>query len=656
MENKDKIKEEILRLRKEIKEHDRLYEQNQPVISDAEYDKKYKKLEHLENSYPQFYDPNSPTKKLPTEKVDGLEEVEHSVPVLSLSKANSKEEVISFFQKSKGNPEAKEKIVQEKIDGLSIILTYKDGFLVDAVTRGSGYQGERVIHTVKTINNLPKQVSFKDLLVVRGELYITYDEFQRINIDGKYSNPRNLASGTVRQLDSSVAAKRNLQIKIIDLMLYENINFSKDTEALRFLEGLGFEVVYTELFTDIEKVVDYCANHAEKRKGLEYPIDGMVIKYNDYQLRNELSYTSKYPKWAISYKFENLEVTTKLKNIVNQVGKSGQITPVAVLDPVEIEDVKVGRATLHNYGNIQNKDLKIGDTVIVTRANDVIPQVVQSIKAKRNGSEQEISFPNKCPECETKVKQEGALLLCDGIKCVPQLRQKLIHFCKRDAMDINGIREKTARLLVEKKFIESIADIYKLKDKKEDLIMLEGFGKKSISNLLDSIEESKSKPLSRLLFALSIRHLGQTTSKIIAQKFKTLDKIIEATPEELTALQDIGPEIAQSVVKFFSSSANIAVIEELKKQGVNMGEEVTEEKAEKSFDFDGLTFVITGKLSSSRNEIKDFIQKNGGRVTETISKNTNYLLKGDGVEGSSKHKKALELGVQIISEEKLNQI
>lgn len=648
--NKEEIRKEIDRLRQEIEMHDRLYEQNRPIISDAEYDRLYMRLLELERQYPEFYDPNSPTQRIVTEVVEELVKVPHPTLMLSLEKTTTEEGIVKFATKVPDQ----EIVVEEKLDGLTVVLTYENGVLSDAVTRGNGYVGERVLHTVRTIITVPKRIPYRQKLVVRGEVIIPYAEFERINVNGEFSNPRNLASGTVRQLDSSIAAQRGLEMIVYDLITAEG--FRKDSEMLEFLNSLGFVVVPYEVFKNdeegIKNLVNYCKGYEEKRKNLRYAIDGLVLKYNSLAVRQELGQTAKAPRWGIAFKFESLEATTTLRDVVWQVGRTGQITPVAVFDEIEIDGVKITRATLHNYQNIKNKDIRIGDRIVVARANDVIPQVVQSIKSLRDGSEKEVEIPQTCPECGSPVNAEGPILFCSGLNCKPQIVEKIIHFCKRDAMNIEGLGESNIELLVEKGFVSSIADLYRLHEFADELVKLEGFGKKKVSNILKAIENSKKNPLSNLLYGLSIMHIGKANSRNIARYFKSMDRLCRASLEEIASVEGIGMVMAQAVIEFFKNEDNLKTIERLKSYGVNM----EEPEEAKGGVLEGLVFVITGTLSVSRDEMQKTIERLGGKVAGSVSKKTDYLLLGKDGEGSTKHRKAVELGIKIISEEEFNKM
>lgn len=656
---KEDVRQEIINLRNEIRKHDELYEKGTPVITDTEYDRLYRRLVMLEREYPEFYDPDSPTQKIITVKVDGLESVRHEVPMLSLDKAMTAEEVEKFAMKAGPGQVI---IAQHKLDGLTIVLTYEGGKLVDAVSRGDGFTGQRCIHTIRTIRSLPKYIPFEGKLVIRGEAIIPSKEFERINTDGKYSNSRNLASGTVLTLDASVAAERGLDLVCYDLVYAEGLTFTKDTEMQVFMSSQGFKVVPIWLFSnnskeELKELTDFCENYGKnERYKLEYAIDGLVLKFDDLAVRKMLGNTSKFPRWAIAYKFESMNATTTLREVIPQVGRTGQITPVAVFDEVVIGGVRIARATLHNYDNIRARDIRIGDRIVVERAKDVIPQVVQSIKSERTGAEQEVEIPKVCPVCGAPVEIRGAMVYCTGEDCLPQITERIIHFASRDAMDIEGFGRSNASLFVEKGLIQSIPDIYRLKERRSELLELEGFGEKKVDNLLDAIEKSKEQPLSRLIFGFGIFNIGKVVSKLIAGRFHDLDTILELAKdrrkfeEELLGIEGLGEIMVSDICNFFQNKKNLEMIEQLKQLGLNTKEPDTR----KGDSLQGKTFVITGTLSREREYFKSLIESLGGKVTGSVSKKTDFLLAGENA--GSKLSKAQELGIKIISEDEFYQM
>lgn len=661
---KNMIKERILQLRSDISLLDELYELNQAtilrgkLITDSEYDEMYIELTNLELQHPEFYSPDSPTQKMPTAIVSSLEKVNHSTPMLSQEKITTVDGLLKFVGKGKSDI-----IVQEKLDGLTIVLTYQDGKLLHAVTRGDGYIGENVTHTVRTFRNIPHIISFKGRLEIRMEALVPYVEFERINVNGEYSNPRNLASGTVRQLDASIAKERKLIGIAFDLISAEGMEFDNDLEMLDFMKSLNFQVVNYEVFENtkegIDKLIDYVTSYDKNiRQSLPYMIDGLILKFNDLKEREELGYTSKHPRWGCAYKFKSLDATTKLLGITDQVGKTGQITPVAEFETINIDGVNISRATLHNYGNIFLKDIRIGDQVLVIRANDVIPQVVSSIKETRTGDEVIKEIPSTCPACGSKTELDGENLFCTGLDCKPQLEGKLKHFTSRNALNIDGLGNKTIEDFFRLGILEDLTDIYKLEGKKEEICSLENFGEKKFQKIIDGINTSKSLPLNNLLYGLSIRHIGESSAKDLANEFKSMDEIIKVSKdidsfkERLLSIKDFGEAMTTSIIDFFTNEKNLEVIMKLKEFGVNM--EVKETPvATTTSSIVGKVFVVTGDVNhfKNRNELKDKIEELCGKVTGSVSKNTDYLINNDINSSSSKNKKAKELNIPIITEE-----
>lgn len=655
------VKERIEQLRNEVKKHDELYEQNRPIIGDGEYDKLYNELVTLEKEHPEYFSPDSPTQKIYTSVVSELEKVAHSTFMGSQSKVNDWEGIEKFISQAQGTL-----LVQHKLDGLTLVLHYENGQLVLAVTRGSGEEGENVTHTVRTIDNVPKSILFKGKLEIRMEGIIPYSEFERINVNGEYSNPRNLASGTLRQLNAKIAEERNLQGIVFEVIQVEGMTFANDQERLQFLSDQGFTVVPTKAFSSDEKGLEELKAYIEEietvtRKELPYMIDGLIIKYDNLAIREQLGSRSKSPRWSVAYKFEAQEASTKLLGVTNQVGKSGQITPVAELQTVNIEGVNISRATLHNYGNISEKDIRIGDTVMVIRANDVIPKITSSVKEVRSGEEAVITAPTNCPVCNSPTEWEGANLFCTGVDCMPQLKGKIEHFGSRKALNIDGLGEKTVALFFEKGIIQHFLDLYRLEDKRIEILSIEGFGQKKLDKLLQGLENAKSAPLHKVLYALSIRHIGETSSRDMARAFANMSEILEASKEPISfsekirSINDFGDTMTRSVVDFFTNPQNRALIEELQRIGFTMESEQASSGGS-SQEFEGKVFVITGSLSKSRDEFKALIEQKGGKVSGSVSKKTNYLLMGEDAEGTSKHKKALEVGTTILSEEDFNKL
>ncbi len=663
------IEQKIKQLREEVMKHDLLYDEGTPIITDSEYDQMYYELVSLEEKHPEFADENSPTKRIYSVVVDSLKKIKHSTPMLSQDKGHTEEDIVKFANKSDD-----EIIAGDKEDGLTIVLKYNNGIYYEASTRGDGYIGEDVTHTVRTITNLPKKISFKGYLEVRAESVIPFSEFERINVDGKYKSPRNLVSGSVRTLNANIAKERGLSIIAFDLVKAEGITFEKDTEQLEFLKEQGFNVVPYKVFKNtpegIKELIQYCLTYnKEVRPTIPHMIDGLVLKFNNLAVRESLGYTSKFPRWGFAFKFDSLDATTKLLNIVETVGKSGQITPNGIFEPVEIDGVTIQKASLANYDNIKERDIRIGDTIVVARANDVIPQIVSAVTELRDGTEKEILPPTCCPVCKGEVvkEEDNVHYFCINSTCSAQQERILKHFVSRNAMNIDGLGAKTVETFYEKGILSSISDIYTLKDNLDKLSVLRGFGEKKIQKMLSGIEESKHVPLSKFLYALAIPNVGSSTGKDIAKKFKTMRHLIELSKDpgvlktELMKIDGIGETVASSMVSYFEESHNIELIEFLYSIGFTMMEEVEEIIA--SEEIEGKIFVITGSLSKPRNDIKKEIEARGGKVSGSVSAKTNFLVLGgyNHVTGelpeketnSSKYKNAVKFECPIISEEEL---
>lgn len=667
MITKEVAKVRIEELREEIKKHDRLYEQNRPIITDTEYDNLYIELVGLENQFSEFYSADSPTQKIYTVVVDGLKKVRHSQPMLSQEKCTKLEEVEKFFQRGHGKV-----LAQQKLDGLTIVLTYENGKLETAVSRGTGEIGEDVTHTVRTFKNVPKFIQFKNHLELRMEAIIPYAEFEKFNVDGKYSNTRNLASGSVRQLDASLAAERGLKGIVFDLVNAEGKAFEDDIEQLTFLKEQGFEVVETEVFdldTEAGKkaCLDYIENYATTiRPTLPHAIDGLVLKFNDFNVRLELGSTAKHPRWGIAFKFASQDATSTLRKIILQVGKTGQITPVAEFDEVDIDGVHITRATLHNFGNIARKDIRIGDKILISRANDVIPQVIKSFPEERTEALPVYEAPAECHVCHHPTEFIGENLYCTNEECTPQLVGKLEHFVSRGAMNIDGLGEKTVDLLFENGLIKEIPDLFELKNHQDEILKLERFGVKKYEKMVAGIEVSKAQPFHRVLYGLSIPLIGETASKEIAKVFKSMDdlvKNIEENPEitrnRLLNIDDFGDTMVNSIFTYFAKFNHIELIQRLHYLDLTMESEFmknSNSNGASQQSLNGKVFVITGALSKSRDEFKEDIEALGGKVTGSVSKKTTYLLMGKDAEGTSKHQKALDLGITILDEEGFNQL
>ena len=657
MENNANVKEIIKKLREEINYHNYLYYvKDAPVISDYEYDLLMQKLKKLEEEHPELITPDSPTQRVGGEVLPFFETVVHTVKMESLNDVFSKEEVFDFARKTENAlGEEVEYVTEYKIDGLSVSLEYVDGVFTRGSTRGDGTVGEDVTANLKTIKSIPLSLKEKiPYLEVRGEVYMPKESFERLNEkciqENKptFANPRNAAAGSLRQLDSKITAQRGLDIFVFNIQQIEGKELKTHSESIEYLTYLGFKTIpIKKVHKSIESAFEEVLEIGKIRDSLPFEIDGAVIKVNNLDQRIRLGSTSKFPRWAVAYKYPAEQKVTKLLDIVINVGRTGSLTPNAVLEPVRIAGTTVSKATLHNFDYIRSKDIRIGDYVIVEKAGEIIPKVVSVVFEKRDGSERIFEMPKKCPACGADVirEEDEAVFRCQGSSCPAQLARNIIHFASRPAMDIEGLGEAIVNLLIERNLIKSSADLYYLK--KEDLLNLPKFKEKAASNLLNAIEKSKENDLSNLLFALGIMHCGQRASKILADFYKDIDDIIKASPFEMMTLNEIGEKIAYSVANYFSQKQNIELIEKLKAAGVN-----TKSKAQDVSDkrFENMTFVLTGALSNfTRDEATKIIESFGGKVSSIVSKKTTYLLCGK--EAGSKLDKAKDLGVTIIDEE-----
>lgn len=658
------IKKEIESLRKEIRKHDYLYYVlNQPEISDAEYDRLVKKLEELEKKYPQFITPDSPTQRVSGQPAELFRPVKHAKPMLSLENTYSPEEVKEWDKRvKKGLPREKyEYVVEPKIDGVSTALTYENGIFTLGATRGDGETGEGITANLKTIHQIPLTLRLTTVyplpkkMEIRGEVYMEKKEFNRLNEETMsrgeplFANPRNAAAGSLRQKDPRVTSSRPLKFFAHSYGLIEGgKKLTTHWEYLQALKEYGIKTIeQVKLCKNIEEAIDYCKEWEEKRDILLYEIDGMVVKVNSLSQQEKLGATLKSPRWAIAYKFPARQATTKIKNIIVQVGRTGIITPVAELEPVECGGVTISHSTLHNFDEIKRLGVKIGDTVVVERAGEVIPKVVKVIESKRTGKEKEFKVPSKCPVCAgpiVKEKEEEVAYRCVNPSCPAQLARGLIHFAKRETMDIESLGESVVEQLVQREMVSDFADIYSLK--KEDLLKLDLFADKKAENLLNAIQASKNRLLSRLLYALGIRHVGEKAAQVLAERFETMDNLMKAEIEDLTSIYEVGPVMAESVVNFFRQEGTRKLIEKLKKAKVNMK---TEKKKKGSQPLAGKTFVFTGELKSfARSEAEAKVKELGGNPTSSISKKTDFVVVGENP--GSKLDKAKNLGIAVIDE------
>ena len=633
------------------------YVLDEPTITDQEYDKYLRELEELEQKYKEFARDDSPTKRVGGEVLDSFKKVTHKIPMMSLSDVFSESEVVNFDERIKKEGIRPQYVCELKIDGLSVSLLYEHGKLVRAATRGDGVVGEDITHNVKTIKSVPLTLNEDIDIEVRGEIYMSKKSLEKVNLERikngekPLQNARNGAAGSIRQLDSKVAAKRGLDVWIYHLPNPLDYGIHTHYEALEFMKKLGFKTnPNNRLVNNINEVLEFISEKNAERKSLPYDIDGIVIKVNNIDQQQELGFTAKYPKWATAYKFPAEEVLTRLNDIIFTVGRTGQITPNAVLDAVIVMGSTIARATLHNENYIKEKDLRIGDIVSIRKAGDVIPEVVEVKKERRTGNEKNFEMIHNCPICGTTlVKKEGQVdYFCLNEHCPTRKIESLIHFAERDAMNIDGLGEKIMEDFFNFSFIRTIPDIYLLQTHREDLTRLEGYGEKSVTKLLEAIEKSKSNSLEKLLFGLGIPHVGSKTAKIIASHYHNIDNIMKATLEDLSSINDIGEIIAKSIVDYFQKEDNKIIIERLKQYGINMN--YLGQKIIKDETFYGKTFVLTGTMTEyKRDEAKNLIENYGGKTSSSVSKKTDVVIAG--AEPGSKYDKAVELGITIWSEE-----
>ncbi len=663
--NKNQAKERIEELRKKTEYYaQKYYDEDNPEISDFEYDMLMVELRNLEKEYPEFISKDSLTQKVGGTVKEGFEKVTHEVPLQSLQDVFSIEEVEEFDTRMKQKAEENgikqvSYVVETKIDGLSAALEYKEGKLIKGATRGNGLVGEDVTENLKTVKTIPKELSDKIDITVRGEVFISKKDFEEMNQERQeneetlFANARNAAAGSLRQLDSKITQTRPLDIYIFNVQKIEGKEFSSHYEELQYLEKLGFNVNPVRIpCKDIEEVKKAIQKISDMRENLTFGIDGAVVKIDDLKFREILGSTVKVPRWAVAYKYPPEKKETILKDIICQVGRTGVITPMAILEPVKVAGSTISKTTLHNEDFIKEKDLKIGDTVVIQKAGDVIPEIVEVVKNKRTGVEKNFEMPRKCPVCGAEtVREEGeAAVRCTGIECPAKLYRNLVHFVSREAMNIDGLGENIIGQLLDNRLIENIADIYTLKF--EDIASLKKNGQKFAQNLIDSIEKSKQNDLYRLITALGIRHVGGKASKLLAKKYKTIDNLAKAGYIELQEMDDIGEIMANSIVEFFEQEQTQDLIQKLKDAGVNT--ETLEEESEDE-RFAGKTFVLTGTLESfSRKEAEDIIERFGGKTSSSVSKKTDFVLAGE--EAGSKLTKAQNLGVTIISEQQFKEM
>tara|TARA_B100000315_G_scaffold151864_1_gene140685 strand:- start:1274 stop:3283 length:2010 start_codon:yes stop_codon:yes gene_type:complete len=664
--NKSSIRERINALREQINYHNRkYYVEDAPRISDYEYDQLITKLKKLEREHPGLIVPESPTQRVGGEPAEEFKTVEHTVPMRSLDNTYSKEEIIDFDKRTrKGLDEDNiEYVVELKIDGLGVSLTYENGLLIRGTTRGDGIHGEDVTGNLRTIRSVPLKIDINDvklnLFEVRGEVYLNHLDFEKINLqregDGEslFANPRNAAAGSIRLLNPRITTLRPLNIFLYNLISENNTLFNTHFEALKALKSLGFRVnPNIALCKNLNEVFRQIDKWQGKRRSLNYDVDGLVVKVNAFSQQNVLGATSKHPRWAIAYKYPAEQATTKVEDIMVQVGRTGSLTPVAKLKPVILSGSTVARATLHNEDEIKRKDIRIGDMVAIEKGGEIIPKVLRVFLKKRSGNEKVFSMPKKCPVCNAGVyRPEGeAVLRCSGTSCPAQLKERLQHFASRKAMDINHLGSQIINQLVEKGMIKNFADLYLLKQK--DVAGLERMGEKSAKNLIEAINKSKKAGFNRLLFSFGMRYVGERAAYLLSNNFSSIKELKSASKEKIESIHEIGPKVSESIVYFFAEKKNIEVVNKLEKLGVNM--ESIQNKKQK-YLLQGKQFVLTGTLTKySRDEAKELIINAGGQVTSSVTKNTDYVLVGE--KPGSKYEKAKALNIKIINEDAFEKI
>lgn len=664
---KEAVKRRIEELRQKIHYHNyRYYVLNEPEISDAEYDRLFHELEELERAHPELITPDSPTQRVGAEPLEEFGTYEHRIPMLSLNSVTSEEEVRDFDDRVKrllGVADV-EYVVEPKIDGLAIELVYEHGSFVVGSTRGDGYTGEDITRNLKTIKTIPLRLLTDDpapsLLEVRGEVFIPLRKFRELNKElaargeKMFANPRNAAAGSVRQLDPKVTASRPLDFFAYGIGRVEGREFATQWEILNYLRRVGFKVnPLIRRFKDIEGVIQYHKEVEDKRGDLDYEIDGVVVKVNSIAHQNLLGTISRSPRWALAYKFPAREEFTVVKDIIVQVGRTGALTPVAVLEPVQIAGVTVSRATLHNLDELRKKDVRIGDTVVVERAGDVIPEVVSVITSRRTGAEREFKMPDRCPVCGSDVVKEGPIVRCIGISCSAQLKERIRHFASLRALNIEGLGEKLIEQLVDRGMVSDVADLFFLT--KEDLLKLERMGERSAQKILDAIEASKQTTFARLIHALGIRHVGEHTAALLAEHFSDMDELRNARYEDLIRIPEIGPEVAKSILLFFEQASTKELLAKLERAGVQYErKKVGAEEAGIPKLLTGKTFVFTGRISMPREEARRLVERLGGKVASSVSRKTDYVVAGE--EAGSKLELAMKLGVKILTEAEFKEL
>ena len=668
MADLDKVKERIEQLRAIINYHNyRYYVLDSPEISDAEYDELMRELKQLEEQYPRFLTPDSPTQRVGAAPVEAFGVVEHPLPLLSLGNVFSDEELLAWFTRTSKLAEGEQFnfTCEHKIDGLAVALTYVNGQLTTGATRGDGFHGEDITQNLRTIGSIPLSVTKEapPRFEVRGEVFLPKAGFKKLNQERAeeglplFANPRNAAAGSVRQLDPRITAKRPLDIYIYMLGYAEpKATLPTHWETMEYLKSLGFKInPNNALLTTIEQVEEYYRIWVEKRESLPYEADGIVVKVDPLDLQQRLGNIGHEPRWAIAYKFPAIQSTTRLIDIGISVGRTGTLNPYAILEPVSVGGVTIKQAALHNEDDIRRKDIRIGDTVIVQRAGEVIPEVVGPVVSKRSGQEKSFTMPSHCPVCGAEaIRPAGEVMTyCTNSACPAQVQQRLEHFVSRGGMDIRGIGESQSATLLKEGLVKNIADLYDLKDKKEQLISLERMAEKSVTNILSAIEKSKDRPLSRVIFALGILHIGEEMAEVLAREFHSIDNLAKASHDDLTNIPTIGAKIADSITVFFKQQENKKIIKRLKDAGVRLEEEAVKPG---ELPLAGMEFVITGRLEAfSRQEAETRIKALGGTTKDSVTRQTTYLVVGADP-GGSKLTHAQSLGTKQLTEEELIQL
>ena len=655
------VANEVKQLRKVLEEHNyRYYVKDNPTISDYEYDQLMRRLIALEAEHPELLSPDSPTQRVGGAPVSAFAPVEHRVPLESLQDVFSMEELLAFDQRIKNTIPSPQYVIEPKVDGLSVALEYKNGLLVRGATRGNGTIGEDVTENLKTIASIPLRLeNAPPVLIVRGEVYMPHRVFEKLNeqreLEGKplFANPRNAAAGSLRQLNPKVAAERRLDIAVFNIQFAESVSLTTHMDSLDYLEQLHFKVIYHRLYQNIQEIAQAVEEMGEKRYDFAFEMDGAVIKLNNLNDRLQLGSTAKFPRWAAAYKYPPEEKPSKVTEIIVQVGRTGVLTPKAVVEPVRLAGTTVTNATLHNQDFITSKDIRVGDTVLLRKAGEIIPEVLSVLLEKRPEGTIPYLLPDMCPVCGAPVHRDenGAAYRCTGAECPAQLVRRVVHFASRDAMDVEGLGPAVAESLIEAGLIHSAGDLYNLQT--DQVAALERMGQKSAENLIAAIEKSKQKDLSRLIYALGIRQVGQKAAKILAAQFQTLSNLEHADRNDLVSIHEIGPITADYMIEWFANEQSQHLLALLREAGVN--ETAAQKQPEQDMPFAGLTFVLTGTLEAyTRGEAKKAIEALGGTVSGSVSKKTNYVIAGENP--GSKQKKAQELGVSILTEAEFRQM